>query len=266
MSNMYQFIWEDTAPRRRLRILLVVSLVTHFAAFIGVYKFTHKERPKPIPITYSIQLIEDAPVGPPMAQPKPKPPEPKPPEPKPKPPEPKPEEKPKPKPEEKPKPKPAEKPKPKPEEKPKPKPEEKPKPKPKPELKPVDPAPDLDPIDPEPELLDAIEAPMESVTVTQSLPSVLGPWIAVVQARVRSVWSVPPGINLSSPNITAQVYFVVDRRGNIIEGPTVVAHADDPAIGDSGVGAISLAQPLPWLPDAYEEPEVSVTLNFTPER
>jgi hypothetical protein len=98
--------------------------------------------------------------------------------------------------------------------------------------------------------------------ISEGIPSVLSGWVRLVQRKVEGVWAVPPGIMMDPDNNIAEVSFWVDRYGDLIGTPVVTKHAADPALGESGINAIMLAQPFPPLPEGYPQVEQLVVYAF----
>lgn len=298
MNSNYDREGRELAAGRRFRYAIVGSIAFHIILAIVLVTVVVRERTVIIPGGISISLGKPGQAdggGGGGAAPPPPPPEP----PKPKPEkkaEPKPEKKPVPKPEPK-KPEPKPKPKPKPEKKKEPKKESKPKEKAKPkeekkppkqpEKKPAQTGPDMDalalgsldsmPPLKQPKVVEAnatgtgqggqdIGAPTGSgVSVGGGLPSVLSQWARMVQMDVETYYVPPAGIQLTEGNRRAEVMFIVDRHGNLLEPPRVIKQGSQPELGEAGVQAILHAAPLPPLPDNYDAVDQEVVYVFTLE-
>jgi len=253
MHDLYTDYWRSLRSGSHLRIPLVLSLIAHLTVVAFVAKAAFQSPPAPIPIAYEVQLITaPTPEPEPEVAPVKAPPEPEP-EPEPEPP-PKPKPKPKPKPEPEPKKVVAK----KEEKKPDPPPEPKPKPKPKPEVKKVP----VEKPTPQPEVVAKAPPPKMGVQREQ-LPPLLNAWGRSVQRKVEKYWIVPGGISLSEANQEVHISFWVDRDGRLLERPKIVKDAMDPALGESGIRSILMAEPLPPLPMEYREKQQQVVYVFS---
>ena len=250
MHNLYSDYWRSLRSGSRLRIPLLLSLIAHATAVVFLGKAVFHPPPQPIPIAYEIQLITSpAPEPEPEVEPVKTPPPPPEPEPEPEPPP-----KPKPKPEPKPEPKKvvAKK-----EEK-KPDPPPKPKPKPKPEAKKVP----IEKPKPQPEVV--VKAPPPKVGVQrEQLPPILNAWGRAVQRKVEKYWAVPGGISLTEANREVRISFWVARDGTLLGRPKILRDAKDPALGESGIRSILMAEPLPPLPMEYKQKQQQVVYVFS---
>jgi len=258
--------WDDVAPKGRLRWFLVLSIMLHGLLVAALVLMPRQAPPKTVQMVYQMEMVEAALDEPAVAEPAPPEPEPPKPEPEPEPPKPEPEP-PKPKPEPEP-------PKPEPEPvKPKaevttPEPEpEKPKEEPKPKPEPPKPPPRPEPQPPKPQqVAQAVPANRGAISVQGEIDPRLSSWIMLVQRKISKLWMVPDGIRLDAQETVARVSFWVDRGGRLIDAPVVTQHASDRALGNSGVQALRLAEPLPPFPDGYSEMELRVEMTFTLER
>jgi outer membrane biosynthesis protein TonB len=291
MSNRLPYDWFRDGGTSATIWTIIFSAVLH-ALLLGII-FIGFSLKKPVePKLINVSLV--AAPGPmtPMpgsagAQPPPRPPEQ--PGPEPAPPEPPKPEPPKPEP---PKPEP-----PKPEPKPdKPKPEPKPDKPPKPTTKevekpkkprPVDLKPVADPKDeppkktpqkggkPTPKL--AASEPSDDMNVMptdqpismavgtggQGPPTAMGSWPGLLQRQVYLQWVVPNGIPMNDANYLPQITVTIGRDGRIMDRPQVTKPSPSPALDDSCVQALVNAT-LPPFPDNYEEPSITLVVQFSP--
>ena len=265
-DRRYKYYWNTLWSRTRFKQSVLLSTLLHVLVTIFVFQFYRWQTEPPKPVVFQVQLLSSSstePVDKPTP-PKPEPPKskPDPPKPKPEPPKPKPEPV-KPKPEAKPKPKPEPKPEPKPKPTPKPEPAPKPTPKPKPEQKPKP--------EPKPERTRVAQnnAPKreEDAPPIEGLPSELASWIRMVQRKVERFWTVPSGISLDADVVVAEVSFIVDRDGNLLDEPFVLKHASDRRLGESGLAVIKyigseVGGGFPHFPDGFRESQQSVVYQF----
>ena len=241
-----------------MRVALVLSAFAHVAGVLFLPRILDLSTPQPIPISYEIEVVSIPPLEPePEVKSVEAPPEPKPeppPPPKPKPPPPKPKPKPEPK-------KAAVKEEKKPE--PKPEPPPKPKPKPKPETKPEvkKPAPEK-PL-PRPEIVAKAPPPASKGVQRQQLPPILNAWGRLVQRKVEKYWQIPGGVLLTEENREVHISFWVDRDGRLLGRPKIVKDASDPALGESGIRSILMAEPLPPLPMEFRGRQQEVVYVFS---
>jgi TonB family protein len=80
---------------------------------------------------------------------------------------------------------------------------------------------------------------------------------AELQAKITNAWKIPPG----SKDLHAEVFFIIDRAGNV-ELVRLVQGSGNGPFDDSLQQAIKQAQPLPALPEDYAAPSARVTLHF----
>jgi hypothetical protein len=67
---------------------------------------------------------------------------------------------------------------------------------------------------------------------------------------------------LTEEETVAEVSFWVDAQGNLLGRPQIVKEASDPAVAESGVRSIMLAQPFPPLPEQLGLTERQVLYEF----
>jgi hypothetical protein len=265
MHEHHDYYWTTPWYQTALFRTIVASLVVHVLVLAGAYRLSQIPPRITPPKVLTFEFIPQKQDVQPAPKPEPPKPKPEPPKPKPEPPKPKPEPpKPKPKPavkKEVPKPKPKPEP-PKPEPpKPKPKP---PPPKPKPEPpkpKPEPPKPKPEPPKPKPE---PVKPATKAVAVKQeAFPEELAGWARRVQRKIEGIWVVPGGIRLDAEDAVAEVEFWVDRNGSLLSTPVVIKEASDPRVGESGVRAIRLANPVSPLPDKFKKDKQRVVYAFS---
>lgn len=232
--------------------------MAHVTAVAFVAKAVFQPPPEPIPVRYEVQLLNVPTPEPEVESVKKPPPEP----------EPEPVKKPPPPPEPKVVAKKVEK-----------KPPPPPPPEPKVVAKKVEKKPEPPPPTPEPEVEEKIvpveKPPPQPEVVAKSppppkvgvqreqLPPILNAWGRAVQRKVEKYWLVPGGIALSEANREVHISFWVDRDGKILGRPEIIKDAQDPALGESGIRAILMAEPLPPLPMEYKEREQQVVYVFS---
>jgi TonB family protein len=254
MNDLYDNHWQYIKSSWTMKLCVVFSVLLHVFLGYSLLLKMHQPKPKPIPVSVQVEFtsppipdsdLKQADNAPP---PPPKKSEPKKPEPKPEPPkksEPK-------KPEPKPVPPKKSEPK-KPE--PKPVPPKKSEPK-KPEPKPEPPKP----VEPPPEV---VAKPKEQGIQKEALPHILSAWAALVQRKVDQKWRMPGGVLLTDANKEIHISFWVNRDGKILGKPEIVKSAADPRLGEAGLKAIKLAEPLPKLPNEFTGNEQQVMYVFT---
>ncbi|MCX8065765.1 MAG: TonB C-terminal domain-containing protein [Candidatus Hydrogenedentes bacterium] len=268
MQWLYYEYWKKRDDTKRIRKAFIISVIVHLLIFVPFLFFKFRT-PEAIPLVFQVSLQTPAPETPvpekPAIQPEPPKPEPlpKPEPPKPEPPKPEP---PKQEPPKKPelpkeeKPKQEKKEEPKPEKKDLPKKEDK---KPKEEVKPKPPESTPEPKPPEKKQELTASNAMPKAEITSQIPPELEWWARQVQRKIDSVWVVPEGIKVDVENNVAEVSFLVNRAGQLVEPPKVIKEASDPELGESGVRAIMLAVPFPRLPDNYPKDEQLVVYSFS---
>jgi TonB family protein len=260
-------------------LLISIGLHVGLVAAAVAARTWRGEQDLPLPV-YTVDLVElpvaaPAPAGGDAGKPAPAP---QPPEPEPEPEPSEVEAVPEVPPEKKPPPKPKPKPKPEPEKKPEPKAPPKPKPQTttQPRRQAVAPetttpagTPDTGegPSDSPGSGLAPTGGQIDGVPTIDSDAFSFGYYRAILTNRLRSTWSRPlvPG-GLQQP-IRATVQFVVLRSGAITEVSLVESSTYSP-LDRSALRAVFDANPLPPLPDPYEEDRLAVTFFFelTPER
>lgn len=255
MDNRFNHYWMTPWPQTHLRRTLIASVALHVVLGVAVGQLYLKQTELPPQMVYQVQFFSPptpeppkeviAKAVPPETKPKPIPDPPKEVEKKPPPKKPAP-----PKVVKKVEPEPVKKPKPPEPKPPEPKPPEPKKPPPKHEQ-----IAKAEPL---------VQAP--SVSEAQALPPELQSWGRRVQRKVEGLWAAPAGVRMNTDKKEAKVEFWVDRRGRLIEGPTVIQHAADRVLGESGARAIRLAAPLPPLPETFSESRQRVVYSFTVAR
>ena len=239
MNDLYDNHWQYIKSSWTMKLCVVFSVLLHVFLGYSLLLKMHQPKPKPIPVSVQVEFtsppipdsdLKQADNAPP---PPPKKSEPKKPEPKPEPPkktEPK-----------KPEPKPVP-----------PKKSEPKKPEPKPEPpKPVEPPPEV------------VAKPKEQGIQKEALPHILSAWAALVQRKVDQKWRMPGGVLLTDANKEIHISFWVNRDGKILGKPEIVKSAADPRLGEAGLKAIKLAEPLPKLPNEFTGNEQQVMYVFT---
>ena len=298
MSNRLPYDWFRDSATSVMTRMIIISAVLH-VLLLGGLAFWFSRHKAPEPKLINVALIAapgpmtpmpgSAPAAPPPPPPDefgpeqktpPPPPEPPKPEQKPEPPKPKEEPKPEPKPE-KPKPEP------KPEKPPKPSTkEEKPKKQKPVELKPVE-DPKDEPLKKTPQKTTGKPVPktkgptlvgaeptdivmpsdqpisMAVGSAGQGPPTAMGSWPGLLQRQVYMQWVVPNGIPMNDANYLPQITVTIGRDGKIIQGPTVTKPSPSDALNESCVYALMNAT-IPPFPDNYEEPSVTLVVQFSP--
>ncbi len=295
MSNRLPYDWFRDSATSVMARMLIISAVLHVLLIAGLTVwFSRHKAPEPVLINVSL-VAAPGPMTPMPgsagAPPPPPPPEKPGPEQTPPPEQPKPEP---PKPEPKPEPPKPEPPKPEPKvEKLKPEPEKPPKPSTKEEKpkkpKKVDLTPVEDPKDEPPKktpqktggkpapktkgptLVGAeptdnmmpSDVPISMAVGGQGPPTAMGSWPGLFQRQVYMQWLVPNGIPMNDANYLPQITVTLGRDGKILEGPTVTKPSPSDALNESCVQALMNAT-IPPFPDNYEEPQVTMVVQFSP--
>ncbi len=258
MYDLYADHWDTIRSTRSMRVAIVFSIVVHsIVAYTLMTRLKQPPPKRPIPITHHVEFL---------ALPTPEPEKkvaekaPPPPPPKPKPKVKKPEPKKKVEPKKVVKKKEVKKKKPPPKKKP---PEKKKEPvvkKTPPKKKEPEVVKKVPPM-PKPEVVE--KAQPKSGVQTKQLPTVLSAWGRLVQRKVEKYWQVPGGVGVTDANKEVHISFWVDRDGRLLSSPEIVKDAADPSLGASGVRAIMMAEPLPPLPNEYQEDVAQVIYVFT---
>lgn len=96
----------------------------------------------------------------------------------------------------------------------------------------------------------------------QNLPPGLEGWGRSVQMKVSRIWQVPPGLPMTEENY-ADVEFTVNRNGDIIGEPRLVAGGTSPELGASGLNAIIQTRKFPPFPSGFSGEKINIIYRFS---